>query len=74
MSVGSKGAGADQFFVPTGVAIADDDRILVADRGNHRVQVLTMDGQFLASVGTKGKLPLQFDFPLSILVHPMGKY
>ena len=27
-----------------GIAITDDYRILVADSGNHRVQVLTMEG------------------------------
>ena len=57
MSVGSLGKGADQFNAPIGVAIANNDRTLVADCGNHRVQVLTIDGQFLGSVGTEGKGP-----------------
>ena len=63
MSVGSKGAGADQFDGPLGVAITEDDRVLVADSFNHRIQVLIMEGQFLASVRTKGNAPLQFEFP-----------
>ena len=32
-----------------------------------------MEGQFLASVGTKGKGPLQFEDPWFIMVHPNGK-
>ena len=32
-----------------------------------------MEGQFLASVGTKGKGPLQFEFPMSIAIHPKGQ-
>ena len=32
-----------------------------------------MEGQFLASVGTKGKGPLQFERPVSIMVHPNGQ-
>ena len=73
MSVGLKGTGADQFIAPVGIAITDDDRILIADCVNHHVQVLTVHGQFLTSVGTEGKGPLQFEFPLAILVHPNGQ-
>ena len=68
MSVGSKGASADQFLEPAGIAITEDDRVLVADCWNHRIQVLTME--FLALVGTKDKGPLQFEFPTSIVIHP----
>ena len=32
-----------------------------------------MEGQFLASVGTQGKGPLQFEFPVSVIVHPNGQ-
>ena len=32
-----------------------------------------MNGQFLASLGSKGKEPLEFEYPASILVHPKGQ-
>ena len=72
-SVGSRGAGAYQFAGPTGIAITNDDCVLVADCFNHRIQVLTIEGHFITSIGTRGKGPLQFEFPLSVLVHPNGQ-
>ncbi|KAL5505400.1 hypothetical protein EMCRGX_G006824 [Ephydatia muelleri] len=45
--IGSKGNGPGQFNTPSGLAIKDD-ALYVADRNNHRVQKLTISGDFIA--------------------------
>lgn len=45
--VGQAGNGPGEFTLPWGVAVDADDRIYVADWGNHRVQVLDADGNYL---------------------------
>lgn len=40
--------------------------ILVVDSHNHRLQKFTVGGEFITSVGTSGRKPLQFHFPLGI--------
>ena len=36
---------------------SDEDYIIVADRGNHRVQVFTAEGNFSHMFGSNGNLP-----------------
>ena len=47
-SFGSPGRGPGQFVVPHSIRISHDGRLYVADRENHRVQVFTAEGEFLA--------------------------
>ena len=65
-SFGTGGSGQGQFNGPSGVAVDGEGNILVADTGNHRIQKVTAEGQFLAAVGTKGNRPraLQFNAPV----------
>jgi DNA-binding beta-propeller fold protein YncE len=49
-SIGGSGAGDGQLAFPSSVA-ADATRVVVGDRGNHRVQVFDRSGQFLRSLG-----------------------
>ena len=69
-SFGTRGTNSGQFTYPRGVAITPDGDILVTD--DHRVQKLTSDGQFIASVGSSvfGKGTLQFYTPTGIVFHP----
>ncbi len=46
-SFGRPGRGPGEFVVPHSVRVSRDDRVYVADRENHRVQVFTVDGEFL---------------------------
>ena len=69
---GSKGLSKGKFDTPCGVAITTDNYVLIADRYNHRIQMFTMEGEFVRSVGEKGHGPLQFDRLTSITVHPSG--
>ena len=47
-SFGSPGRGPGQFVVPHSIRVSRDGRVYVADRENHRVQVFTSEGEFLA--------------------------
>ncbi len=47
-SWGEPGIDAGQFMVPHNIAIDREDRVYVADREAHRVQVFDADGNFLA--------------------------
>ena len=69
---GSKGSSKRQFNNPCGVAITTDNRILIADRLNHRIQIFTIEGEFVRSVGEKGTRPLQFFCLTGIAIHPSG--
>jgi len=45
---GEPGEGPGQFSTPHGIWVLPDGRVAVADRENHRVQVFTPDGHWLA--------------------------
>ena len=47
-SWGSPGDGPGQFSLPHAVCFVGDDRLLVADRENFRLQLFTLDGEFVA--------------------------
>ena len=72
-SFGQYGSGREQFFHPCGVAVMQDGRIVVADCYNHRLQVLTAEGAFIATVGSKGSQPLQFYHLWDVAVDHNGK-
>jgi peptidylglycine monooxygenase len=48
---GGPGQGPGRFMTPHAVWVLDDDRVLVVDRENDRVQVFDRDGGYLASWG-----------------------
>ena len=66
-SFGQCGSGRLQFLYPRGVAVAQDGNIVVADSTNHRLQVLTAEGAYIATVGTRGSQPWD------VAVHHNGK-
>ena len=45
-SWGAPGSGPGQFYLPHGVCVTNDDRVLVADRANDRIQIFTLGGEF----------------------------
>ena len=75
--IGSKEPSTGQFHYfrgGTGVTITSDNQILVTDQKYHRIQIFTMYGRFVKSVGWfKGQEPLQFNSPSGIAVHPSGR-
>ncbi len=46
--------GLGLFFGPRSLTLLPDNRLLVTDTGNHRMQMLDRDGQFLAQIGSAG--------------------
>jgi DNA-binding beta-propeller fold protein YncE len=63
------------FYGPRSIALLDDDRLLVTDTGNHRLQLLDREGNFISQVGNGGKpgnLPGQFNEPVGLAVAPQG--
>jgi len=46
-SWGEPGSGPGEFRLPHGIAIDEDDRVLVADRENSRIQVFSPRGEYL---------------------------
>ena len=65
---GRKGSGKRKFSSPWGICIGPDDRIYVADKGNHRIQVFRSDHTFSHFIhcnvivsGEKAVYDLSFD-------------
>ena len=71
--IGQYGTGQVQFKQPEGVAVTQDGRIVVTDYNNHRLQVLTAEGAFLATVGKRGSRPLHFNCPRGVAVNRNGQ-
>jgi DNA-binding beta-propeller fold protein YncE len=47
VSWGEIGSEPGQFYVPHNLAFLDDERLIVADRENFRLQIFSVDGEFL---------------------------
>ncbi|KAI8513017.1 hypothetical protein Bbelb_096560 [Branchiostoma belcheri] len=52
VTFGGRGSGQGQFQDPAGVAVSDKGEIFVADRGNKRIQVFTLQGLFVRQFPT----------------------
>ena len=61
--IGSVGSSPLQFYFPYGVAVDKNDRIIVSEHGNDRVQVLSRDGDFSSLFGKEGKGNGEFNSP-----------
>lgn len=46
---------------------------MVCDEGNHRIQVLTLNGEFIAKFGTEGSKAGEFNTPSSVAVLSDGR-
>jgi len=62
LTFGQRGSAAGMLSVPWGVAVNERNEIVVADNGNHRIQVFSSDGTFLRSFGRKGDKQGEFNF------------
>ena len=68
-SFGQKSRGNAKFIQPRGVALTDDNLILVAD--SHKIQKISMDGECIKSVGKQGSGLLEFNNPCYIAISPI---
>ena len=57
---------------PTGVSVAEDGRIFIADTHYHRIAIFDRDGKELGSFGEYGLEPGQFIYPTDIAFGPDG--
>jgi len=64
--LGGQGAGVGQLQFPYGMTLVSDDRLLVSEFGNHRVQCWTRQGKPLSSWGSAGKEPGQLNQPWAV--------
>ena len=60
LSFGKRGSAPGLLNFPRGVAVNDKDKIAVADRDNHRIQIFLVDGTHLRSFGRQGNQQEQF--------------
>ncbi len=71
--------GADHLDRPTGIAIDRRRQVLYVVDGsqvksqNHRVEVFSLRGEHLRTLGTRGNAPGQFNFPTNVAVGPDGR-
>ena len=63
----------NKFIVPSGLAFTPDNNIIITDAINNSIQKFTMEGEFLAIVGSEGEDKLQFKSPEGVCIHPNGK-
>lgn len=74
---GVAGAGPDTFNGPSGVAVAANGDIFVADGHgadtNARIVKFSRDGKFIKSWGKKGSGPGEFDTPHSLAIDSKGR-
>lgn len=68
----SKAPGPFDLFGPRDAAIDRSGNVWVTDTGNDRIQVFTLDGQFVRTIGSSGSGPGQFDEPVGIDIGPDG--
>jgi len=71
---GENGSGSKngELNKPRGVLALPDERILVCDTENCRLQTFDKTGRHLQSVGSRGEEPRQFKFPLNAALSPVG--
>ncbi len=62
----TKAPGPFDLFGPRDAAVDSQGQVWVTDTGNDRIQVFTLQGQFVKTVGASGKGPGQFDEPVGI--------
>jgi DNA-binding beta-propeller fold protein YncE len=68
----TKAPGPFDLFGPRDVAIDSNGLLWVTDTGNDRIQVFTLQGEFVKTVGSSGKGEGQFDEPVGISIGKDG--
>jgi DNA-binding beta-propeller fold protein YncE len=59
---------------PTGISIAPDGRVVVADTHEHRITIFSPDGDLLETHGRMGREPGEFIYPTDVVAGPDGRW
>ncbi len=70
--IGGHGVCPGEFMQPKCTALDADNNLLVADSGNHRIQVLNVHREVIATFGRLGSRQGCLDRPSGVAVHPYG--
>eukprot|EP01089_Gocevia_fonbrunei_P001751 TRINITY_DN1164_c0_g1_i1.p1 TRINITY_DN1164_c0_g1~~TRINITY_DN1164_c0_g1_i1.p1 ORF type:complete len:221 (-),score=29.87 TRINITY_DN1164_c0_g1_i1:139-801(-) len=69
-SFGTVGSAYGAFWLPSGLALDEQNNIYVAEGANHRVQVFDENGNFLLRFGCYGSLEGQFSqYPVNLAIY-----
>jgi uncharacterized protein (TIGR03663 family) len=68
----TKAPGPFDLFGPRDGVIDSQGNLWVTDTGNDRIQVYTLGGQYVRTVGSSGSGPGQFDEPVGLSIGPDG--
>ncbi|KAL5481344.1 hypothetical protein EMCRGX_G021482 [Ephydatia muelleri] len=69
---GKHGMAEGQLNVPMGVCMDAEDRVIVANSHNHRVEVFDSDGTFSHSIAGNGVVGKGFSSPWDVAIDPWG--
>lgn len=69
---GQYGNGEGEFDCLAGVAVNRIGQYIIADRYNHRIQVLDPSGRFLRAFGTQGTTDGKFNYPWGVTTDALG--
>ena len=56
---------------PSGVTV-NNKQVHVADSGNHRISIFTLEGHLICTIGSQGSGPGQFNWPSAVAISPDG--
>ncbi len=59
---------------PTGISIAPDGRVVVADTHEHRIVIFSAEGELLETHGRMGREPGEFIYPTDVVAGPEGRW
>jgi len=71
-TMGRDGTANGEFNRPEGLGVDGQGRLFVADSCNHRVQVFSADGRWLASYGSPGNGLGQLSYPYDVRIDAAG--
>ena len=72
--IGNQGSNSGQFDYPAGVSFLNDNEILIADQGNHRIQHINIQtGTVVKSFGKYGAGKGEFKNPLDVCLDDEGR-
>ena len=72
--IGCRGLNPGQFSYPVGVSYVNNNEILIADQGNHRIQQINIQtGTVVKSFGKRGTRKAEFKYPLDVCLDDEGR-